>query len=265
MKVLYFDCSSGISGDMVLAALVDVSDGKEYLEKELKKLNLPGYEIEIVKKAKNSIMMVDVNVRILPHAHDGLELHVHDEHEHGHIHRHSHDELERNYFEICSLIDASKISEGAKNTAKKIFEEVAKSEAKVHGKSIEEVHFHEVGAIDSIVDIAGTAIMLDHIKADQIICSPLHDGYGHIECRHGIMPVPVPAVAAMLEGSGIPIISEDVATELVTPTGCAIAKVMADSFGQVRGIFAIEKTGYGMGKRETGLFGALRVILGNIE
>lgn len=241
MKILHFDCSSGISGDMTLAALVDACQGKEYLIKELEKLRLQGYEIIIERKSKNCIMMTDLDVKILS-----------DETQ----------EAERNFYDICQLIDNSSITENAKKISKQIFAEITKAEAKVHGKTIEEVHFHEVGAIDSIVDIVGTAIMIDYIKPDKIISSPLHDGHGFITCRHGIIPVPVPAVAAMLEGSNIPVIYEDVDTELVTPTGCGIIKSLANEIGRIKEEVTVEQVGYGMGKRQTSLFGAVRIIIG---
>ncbi|QIB67953.1 LarC family nickel insertion protein [Aminipila butyrica] len=240
MKILYIDCSSGISGDMTLGALADVSGQEKYLMEELKKLNLPGYELIIEKKRKNAIQMTDVDVRITAQE----------------------EEEERNFYEICQIIDASGVTDKAKTLSKKIFLEIAEAEAKVHGKPLEHVHFHEVGAVDSIVDIVGTAILVDWINPDKIIFSPLHDGHGFVTCRHGIIPVPVPAVAAMLEGSGIPVISEEVDTELVTPTGCGIVKCLADEIGSVKEGWTIDKVGYGMGKKETGLFGALRMMLG---
>ncbi len=241
MKIIYIDCSSGISGDMTLGALVDACQGKEYLLEELKKLKLQGYEIIIERKSKNCIMMTDLDVKITA-----------DEKQ----------EQERNLCDICQLIDDSSITENAKKISKQIFAEITKAEAKVHGKTVEEVHFHEVGAIDSIVDIVGTAVMIDFIKPDKIVSSSLHDGYGFITCRHGIIPVPVPAVVAMLEGSNIPVITENVDTELVTPTGCGIVKSLVDEFGTIKEEITISQTGYGMGKRETGLFGAVRIIIG---
>ena len=238
---------------MTLGALIDLGVDKDYLISELNKLDFGGYELVIQQKDRHSIKMMDVDV-ILTGAHE----HRH-EHEHGHSHGHSAEE--NNLEKIINLIDKSDISENAKITSKKIFTEIAAAEAKVHGKKIEEVHFHEVGAIDSIVDIVGTAICLDRIGADIIYASPLHDGNGSVECSHGILPVPVPAVMAMLEGSGIPLVQEDVGTEMVTPTGMGIVKCVASGFGKMPPM-TIEKTGYGMGKRDTGMFGAVRAILG---
>lgn len=246
MKALYLDCTSGISGDMTLAALLDLGVDKEFLIAELKKLNVNGYEIVIQKKDRHSIQMMDVDVQLT-----GME------------HDHHHGSGERNLETIIRIIDASEISEKAKTISKRIFREIAQAEAKVHGKSIEDVHFHEVGAIDSIVDIVGVAICIAALDLGVIYSSPLHDGKGFIRCRHGLLPVPVPAVMAMLEGTDIPVVQDDVDTELITPTGMGIVKCLAEDFIKMPAM-KIEKIGYGLGKRETGRFGAVRAIMGSL-
>lgn len=251
MKVLYLDCTSGISGDMTLGALLDLGVNKEFFLKELKKLKVDGYELIIQKKMRHSIQMMDVDVKL-----------TESEHEHEAIHSHHHDE--RNLKMINKIIDDSDITEKAKKISKDIFREIAQAEARVHGKSIEDVHFHEVGAIDSIVDIVGVAICIAELNVDVIYASELHDGSGFIQCRHGLLPVPVPAVMAMLEGSNIPVVQDDVRTELITPTGMGIAKCLVKDFIKMPPI-KIEKTGYGLGKRETGTFGAVRAILGTLH
>lgn len=324
MKILYFDCFSGISGDMTLGALLDLGIDKDLFLKELSKLNLTGYEIEIGTKSKSGITCTDVNVIITEdykkleekfekhqkemyehelahkahthvhidehgheyshdhedsvynheHNHDDSHSHHHDhgnEHEHSHGHTHTHDHSHphshshsmRNLKTIEMMIEWSDLSQNVKDLSKRIFREIAGAEAKVHNMEVENVTFHEVGAIDSIVDIVGTAICLDALGVQKVYSSPLHDGKGFIECQHGIIPVPVPAVMEMLAGSGIPLISEDVQTEMVTPTGMGIIKTIACSFGNIPGL-SIEKVGYGAGKRDTGRFNALRVILGSI-
>lgn len=306
MKILYFDCFSGISGDMAIGALLDLGIEREVFLKELSGLGLDGYKIEIGTKTVNGIRGTDVNVILTEsgqesvhehedecghrhgsegghgHGHEGRHAyecspdhghsseHDHD-HEHGHAHDghghnhgghdHTHTHGERGLAEIEQIIDRSSLSENIKAFSKKVFGEIAAAEAKVHGKPINEVHFHEVGAVDSIVDIAGTAICLELLGVDRIYSSALHDGSGFIECRHGMIPVPVPAVLEMLKGSGIPLISEDVGTELVTPTGMGLIKCLASGFGN-RPPMLVEKTGYGHGKRDIGRLNALRVILG---
>ena len=171
--------------------------------------------------------------------------------------------MHRNLHDIEKIINDSSLSAYVKTISLKIFREVALAEASVHGKTLEEVHFHEVGAIDSIVDIVGAAICLEMLAVDGVYASALHDGQGTIECAHGVMPVPVPAVMAMLKDSGIPLVIEDVNTELITPTGMAIVKSIAQSFGKMPSM-EVESIGYGLGKRETGKFNALRAVVGEV-
>lgn len=282
MKTLYFDCFSGISGDMTVGALLDLGIDRQVFLKELSRLELDGYRIEINMKTMNGISGTDVNVVLTgndhvheheyehehPHDHEHGHNHHHEynhDHDHSHDHNHSHDHAhahgERGLADIELILDRSNLSENVKTFSKKVFREIAAAEAKVHGKPIDEVHFHEVGAVDSIVDIAGTAICIELLGVDRVYSSALHDGYGFIECRHGIIPVPVPAVMEMLAGSGIPLISGNVGTELVTPTGMGLIKCLAVGFGSMPAMI-IEKTGYGLGKRDTGRLNALRVVLG---
>ncbi|MCX7710103.1 MAG: nickel pincer cofactor biosynthesis protein LarC [Clostridia bacterium] len=284
MKVLYFDCFSGISGDMTLGALIDLGIDKELVKSELDKLNLAGYDIVIDKKIVNGITGTDVHVILHQdldqlkseqhrhehedhddhHHHHGHHHHEHPDHEHqNHRHHHQHDHHARNLMDIEALIDASDLKQSVKNFSKQVFREIAKAEAKVHHKAIHEVHFHEVGAVDSIVDIVGTAICLEILGVEKVYSSPLHDGKGFIKCQHGIIPVPVPAVMEMLSDSKIPLITEEVNTELVTPTGMGIIKCLASEFGNMPAV-TIDKVGYGMGKRNTGRFNALRVVMGSL-
>lgn len=252
MRALYLDCFSGISGDMTVAALLDLGVDELLFRNEIEKLGLSGYTMKISKKSKSGILGTDFDV-ILEH-----EGHTH-HHEGGHHHHHH----ERNLFDITKMIDESSLHTAVKEMSKNIFNEIAKAEANVHGKPLEEVHFHEVGAIDSIIDIVGASICIHLLGVDIVYSSPLHDGQGFITCAHGDMPVPVPAVMEMLRNSSIPLIIENVNTELITPTGMGIIKTVAKSFGPMP-VMDIEGIGYGMGKRETGRFNALRAVIGNI-
>lgn len=282
MRALYFDCFSGISGDMVLGALLDLGINEQDFKSELSKLNLSGYDIVVKKKDINSIAVTDVEVILDRHSHDDPEHHQHEHHQHEHDHhehhQHDHDDREyhqhehhhhdhnhnaRNLKDIEILIDSSELKRNVKDFSKKVFREIAWAEAKVHNKAVDEVHFHEVGAVDSIVDIVGTAICLDMLGIDKVYSSPLHDGTGFIECRHGRIPVPVPAVMEILTDSNIPYIIEDVNTELVTPTGIGIIKCIADSFGKMP-VIMVNKIGYGGGKRDTGRLNALRCVMGTM-
>jgi len=269
MSALYFDCFSGISGDMTLGALLDLGIDEALFRKELDKLDLKGYRIEVKKKSINGIYGTDIEV-ILQDEHDNASGHSHvhtggHEHEQGHEHKqgHEHSHTARNLYDIEHLIDHSRLAQKVKDFSKKVFREIAVAEAKVHNKAIDEVHFHEVGAIDSIVDIVGVAICLDMLGIDKVYSSALHDGKGFIKCQHGMIPVPVPAVMEMLAGSKIPLITTDVDTELVTPTGMGIIKCLASEFGNMPAM-SIQKIGYGMGKRETGKLNALRIVTGNL-
>ncbi|MHB8061128.1 MAG: nickel pincer cofactor biosynthesis protein LarC [Ruminiclostridium sp.] len=306
MRVLYFDCFSGISGDMTLGALLDLGLDHNAFLHELDKLNVTGYSIDIKKVVKNGISGTDVNViledeehqAVHSHEHDHENKHEHDhehkheddhehkhehehendhehnhehEHEHNnennhthsHEHEHSHSQPERNLMDIENIINMSSLKPGVKAMSTKIFREIARAEAKVHGKNIDEVHFHEVGAIDSIVDIIGACICIDMLGVERIFASELHEGKGFVKCAHGLLPVPVPAVLEMLCNSNIPLITEDIPFELVTPTGIAILKMTSSGFGKMPPL-SIEKTGYGMGKRETGHFNALRAVIGTL-
>ena len=324
MRVLYFDCFSGISGDMVLGALLDLGLDHNAFLNELKKLNVAGYSVEIRKVVKNGILATDVNVLLeedthehshehdysnehdysrendhsYEHQHNHMNEHGHshehqianlneqsNEHQHGHEHGHSNEHVhyhgnehgnehvhyhghghsvpQRNLLDIENIINMSNIKPRVKDMSKKIFREIARAEAKVHGKNIDEVHFHEVGAIDSIVDIVGSCICIDMLGVERIFASELHDGKGFVKCAHGLLPIPVPAVMEMLCESKIPLISEDIPFELVTPTGIAILKMTSSGYGKMPPI-SIERTGYGLGKRETGRFNALRAVVGTL-
>jgi uncharacterized protein (TIGR00299 family) protein len=269
---------------MTLAALIDLGIDTEKFKMELSKLQLDGYDIVISQKSKSGVVGTDINVILHNdeplkdddehehgHEHDHEHEHAHEHnhghehehaHEHEHSHKHDHDAGARNLEDISALINSSALRENVKVFAIKVFTEIAKAEAKVHGKAINEVHFHEVGAVDSIVDIVGVSICLDMLGVDKIYSSALHEGTGFISCRHGLLPVPVPAVMEMLAGSNIPVVTEDVNTELVTPTGIGIIKCLAHGFGKMPAM-AVEKIGYGMGKKDTGRFNALRIIMGS--
>jgi uncharacterized protein (TIGR00299 family) protein len=258
LRALYFDCFSGVSGDMMLGALLDLGiDEKKFIE-ELNKLNLSGYKIVIEKKVKDSIAVTDVNVIV-----EGIEDHNHHhDHDHHHDHNHHH-HPSRNLKDIEKIINESNLKSNVKEFGIKVFKEIAKAEARVHNKEINEIHFHEVGAVDSIVDIMGVAICIDLLLVDKIYSSPLRDGNGFIKCQHGMLPVPVPAVMEMLKMSKIPYITEDVNTELVTPTGIALIKCLCSEYG-VMPPMKIKKVGYGAGKREIGRFNGLRCVLGTL-
>lgn len=251
MKVLYFDCFSGISGDMVLGALLDLGIDQNRFRQELEKLNLPGYELIIEKSVRYGIVLTNVQVVLLKEM--GNDSFLDSEIKHA----------EKNLRNIERLIDTSRLSDRVKHISKEVFLEIAEAEAKVHGCSIYDIHFHEVGAIDSIVDIVGSAICLDLLNIERVYSSAVHDGRGFVQCQHGEIPVPVPAVSQMLVDSNIPLHQENIPTELVTPTGLGIIKTFASYFGIMPQMY-IEKVGYGAGKKDIGKLNALRVFVGAI-
>jgi pyridinium-3,5-bisthiocarboxylic acid mononucleotide nickel chelatase len=279
MRVLYFDCFSGISGDMTLGALLDLGVSQEHLIESLKALKLEDeYHFNIKKDLKNGIMgtLVDVVLHAEEehhHEHDHEHQHEHD-HEHMHQHNqkhHHHDEAavahthshnsehdHRSYKNIISMIEGSTLSETVKDLSKKIFKIIGEAEGKIHGKPLEEVHFHEVGAVDSIVDIVGTAICIDALKPDKIVFSKIPLSKGFVKCQHGMFPLPAPACLEILKD--VPVYFTDIKFELVTPTGAGIIKALADSFDD-SGDMTIEKIGYGLGKKTYEKPNVLRVYL----
>ena len=236
MRILYFDCFSGISGDMTVAALLALGIDQEKFRAELAKLPLPGYQVEIQTCQRRGISGIDFNVVISEPDH-----------------------VARKLRDITAIIHGSPLSAQSKEFSLQTFQEIARAEAKVHGRSIDEVHFHEVGAVDSIIDIVGAAICLELLGWPQVAASPVHDGHGFIQCQHGRLPVPVPAVLEMLAGSGIPLIGDGPATELVTPTGLALLKTLTQAYGPLPP-GQVTQVGYGMGKRDTGSLNALRIM-----
>lgn len=240
MKILYFDCSSGISGNMTLGALTEIIGDENYLIEELKKLNIDGYKIEISKKVKNGITGTYVEV-ILEHKHE-----------------------HRNLNDVNKIIENSSLNDEVKDLAKRIFLRVAKAESKVHNQPLEEVHFHEVGAIDSIVDIVGTAILINKINPDKIISSIVNDGYGFIECAHGTMSVPVPATSEIFASSNVKFRQIDIDTELVTPTGAAIIAELSAEFTTLPAMVT-EKIGWGAGYKDLKIPNVLKVYYGEIK
>lgn len=231
---LYFECKSGISGDMSVGALLDLGADKNKLEKTLSSMNLNNeFTYKISNVFINSIKATDFDV-IIPHKHHHEGDHYHHEH--------------RNLADVNKIIDKSDMTDSARELAKKIFKITAQAEAEVHGKDIKDIHFHEVGAIDSIADIVSFAVLFDDLNVDKVYFSTLTEGQGFVECQHGTMPVPVPAVCKILEKYKIPLNITENEGEMVTPTGASIVASLYTG-EKLPDEFIIEKTGYGAGKR----------------
>ncbi|MDE0634593.1 MAG: nickel pincer cofactor biosynthesis protein LarC [Candidatus Poribacteria bacterium] len=235
MKIVYFDCFSGISGDMVLGAVIDAGVDPEVLTTELAKLNLDvEFGLHFQKATKQGITGTQAIVETSENSHEG--------HHHKHVHGPS-----RYLSEIFNLLDASDLKTNIRGTAKQIFDRLAEAEAKVHNTDKAKVHLHEVSGIDSIVDIVGAVIGLAKLGIEEVYASPLSLGRGFVKCAHGMMPVPVPGTMELLHG--VPVRQTDIPKELVTPTGAAIITTLAKSFGVMPNM-TINQIGYGAGTRD---------------
>lgn len=250
MKTLYLDCFSGISGDMTIGALLDLGLELALLQTELAKLGVTGYELSCTRVDRSGLRATKFEVRRsrATHSHH----YEHDNHEHHH-HEHTpsheaipHTHEHRSLSTIKELIAASSLSDEVKENAAAIFQRLGEAEAKAHGVDIEAVHLHEVGAIDSIIDIVGACIGIEALGIERILASPLNVGYGKFTCAHGTYPVPGPAATEILRG--VPIYAGEIEGELVTPTGAAIVATLATEFTRLP-LVRIEKVGYGAGAR----------------
>ena len=247
-KLLYLEGASGISGDMTVAALLDLGANREKLDAVLKSMNLEGFEYQVSRKSSYGIAGTDFDVILHDHHH-----HEH-EHEHGHHHEH------RNLDDVCAVIDRGTMTDGARELAKKIFRIVAEAESKAHGVPVSEVHFHEVGAIDSIVDIVSAAVLIDDLGIRECVVTGLAEGSGYVHCQHGDLPVPVPAVLNIAQAHGIALRTSAANGEMVTPTGIAIAAALRTR-DRLPAEYKVEKVGIGLGKRDFGRANILRAMI----
>ena len=239
MTVAYFDCFAGISGDMTLGALLDLGVPLDWLKTQLATVPLDGYRLSVADKSHNGIRARKFTVDLQPK------------------------QIHRDYADIRRLITDSPLSEGVKQTGRAIFDLIADAEAQIHGVPKEAVHFHEVGAVDSLVDIIGTALCLEYLQIERIVSSSLPLGKGTITSQHGTLPVPAPATLAILRD--VPVYGCGIAAEMVTPTGAAIIKALASDFGDLPQM-SVDKIGYGAGSRQLKERpNVLRVILGRIQ
>jgi pyridinium-3,5-bisthiocarboxylic acid mononucleotide nickel chelatase len=263
-RLLYFDCFSGISGDMALGALLDAGLPLEQLKRALGSLALPGVHIHADRVLRAGVSATKFKV----HEHDHDHEHHHHDHHHGHpgsgaqeqkaavAHHHAH----RSLPEIFGLIDGAALSSAGRDRAKAMFQRLAEAEAAIHQMPVEQVHLHEVGALDSIIDIVGIVFAMEWAGADRVVCSPLNVGGGMVDSAHGLFPVPAPATVKLLGST--PIYSGAVQKELVTPTGALIATTYAASFGPMPSM-SVESVGYGAGDRDDPKTpNVLRVMIG---
>lgn len=284
MKTLYIECNMGAAGDMLLASLAELTGDVKACEDKLNSLGIPDVIYEFEKSVKCGIEGTHAHVAVHgveedEHMHDHhheehhhehtheehAHTHEHEHHDHDHHHEHEHEEHHHHHThmsDIENIINGLNVSDKVKADALAVYGLIAEAESKAHGKPVTDIHFHEVGTMDAVADIVGVCVLLEQIGADKIVVSPLATGFGQVRCAHGILPVPAPATASIIEG--IPTYSGNIEGELLTPTGAALLKHFADSFG-TRPVMAIEKTGYGMGKKDFAKANMLRTFIGEAD
>ena len=238
MTIAYFDCFSGICGDMILGALFDLGLDQNFFLNEINKLNINGYSIEVKKLKKNHISATDVYIEVKEKQHH------------------------RSYSDISELINKSSLSDDIKAKSINIFHKLAVVESRIHQININEVHFHEIGAVDSIIDIVGSVIGLKYLEIEKVFSSKLPLGKGFVNCLHGIIPIPAPATLELLKD--IPVYQTETNHEMITPTGAAIITSIAFVFGEMPPM-KIKKIGYGAGKIKSEYPSLLRIILGDLD
>ncbi|MEE0059103.1 MAG: nickel pincer cofactor biosynthesis protein LarC [[Bacteroides] pectinophilus] len=249
MKILYIECSMGVAGDMLMGALYELlndEDRKKFTDK-MNSLGIEGLHVEAVPSVKCGINGTHMNVTV--DGHEELEYH-HSEHHHHHG---------ASMHDIRHIIDAAGISENVKKNAVEVYECIAQAESRVHGKSADEIHFHEVGSKDAMADVIGCCMLIDIIGADRIVVSPVTTGFGNVRCAHGILPVPAPATALIL--NDVPLRAGNIEGELCTPTGAALVKHYADEFGNMPQM-TVSRIGYGMGTKDFDAANCVRVFVG---
>ena len=289
MKTLYLECSMGAAGDMLTAALLELTGDRKAFTDKMNAIGLPGVHVEAEAAVKCGITGTHMKVTV-----DGVEeesadahVHTHEEHDHDHGHPHDHDhdhdhghahpheeEHEHSHdhghghhhhasvAEIDTMIDSLDVSDRVKADAKAVYALIADAESKVHGRPVSDIHFHEVGTLDAVADVVGVCLLMEILSPEQVIASPIHTGSGHVHCAHGILPVPAPATALIL--TGIPSYGGAVKGELCTPTGAALLKHFVSRFGD-RPVMTVEAVGYGMGKKDFEQANCVRAFLGESE
>lgn len=263
MKTLYLECHMGAAGDMLMGALLELLPNPDAFLETINSIGLPGAKIQKESSVKCGITGTHISVKIHgeeEHSEDHHHLEsVHTHHTHTHEHSHTHHHIHRGMAEIMDILEHLNITEEVRNDVKQIYQLIAKAEGQVHGKEVSEIHFHEVGTLDAIADITGCVMLFHQIGAQQIIVSPVSTGFGQVRCAHGVLPVPAPATALLL--TGIPCKAGSVEGELCTPTGAALLKYFATSYGQMPEM-VMEKIGYGMGTKDFPAANCIRAILG---
>ena len=270
MRTIYLDCSMGTAGDMLMAALLELLPEKDTFLQKMQSLGLPGLEISAEPSVKCGITGTHMRVLIRgeeegrPHEH-AVEAHAHSHadapeaaHAHVHVHPHHHTDLD----ELTHRISHLNVSEAVRSDILAVYQSIADAESRVHGVPVEQIHFHEVGSLDALADVTGVCLLMELLAPERVLASPVHVGSGQVRCAHGILPVPAPATALLLEG--IPIYGGSIRGELCTPTGAALLRRFVTRFGPLPPM-RVEKTGYGMGTKDFEAANCVRAMLGQTE
>ena len=270
MRTIYLDCSMGAAGDMLMAALLELLPEKDTFLQKMQSLGLPGLEISAEPSVKCGITGTHMRVLIHgeeeghPHEH-AVEAHAHSHadapeaaHAHVHVHPHHHTDLD----ELTHRISHLNVSEAVRSDILAVYQSIADAESRVHGVPVEQIHFHEVGSLDALADVTGVCLLMELLAPEQVLASPVHVGSGQVRCVHGILPVPAPATALLLEG--IPIYGGSIRGELCTPTGAALLRPYVTRIGPLPPM-RVEKTGYGMGMKDFEAANCVRAMLGQTE
>ena len=270
MRTIYLDCSMGAAGDMLMAALLELLPEKDTFLQKMQSLGLPGLEISAEPSVKCGITGTHMRVLIHgeeeghPHVHAAEEpFHSHADapeaaHAHVHVHPHHHTDLD----ELTQRISHLNVSEAVRSDILAVYQSIADAESRVHGVPVEQIHFHEVGSLDALADVTGVCLLMELLAPERVLASPVHVGSGQVRCAHGILPVPAPATALLLEG--IPIYGGSIRGELCTPTGAALLRRFVTRFGPLPPM-RVEKTGYGMGTKDFEAANCVRAMLGQTE
>lgn len=262
MRTLYIDCSMGAAGDMLTAALLELLEDADAFIEKLNHIGIPGVTVMKSTSVKCGITGTHITVKV-----NGIEEneHMHEQqhdHEHNHEHEHAHQHHHHSgLHEIEHIVSEFKISENVKKDIMAVYTLIAEAESHAHGVPVTDIHFHEVGTMDAITDVTTVCMLMDELGVEKVVVSPVHVGGGHVKCAHGILPVPAPATAYILRGC--PIYGGIIKSELCTPTGAALLKFFADSFGEIP-MMTVSAIGYGMGTKDFETANCVRVMLGDI-
>ncbi len=283
MKTLYFDCKMGAAGDMMTAALLELLPDPESFLKRLNELGIPGVKFETSRVSKCGILGTHVRVSVdgqeesdkmhaHHHGHDHHHEHDHDhehhhhdhghdhEHHHHHDHEHGHHHEHRGLADILALVETLPISRKVKENVQAVYTLIAEAESQVHGRPVDQIHFHEVGSMDAVADVTAVCLLMEELAPDQVLASPVHVGSGTVKCAHGVLPVPAPATALILRE--VPIYGGRIPSELCTPTGAALLKHFVSRFGDMP-VMNTHAIGYGCGKKDFPVANCLRAFLGD--